>query len=59
MAQDDDGDYHIQVTNSPTSGNNCLVVEMPMDKTTFEKSSALRQLDAKLRPFLRDTLLAT
>ena len=38
VALESDGDYHVQVTSSPTSGNHCLVIEMPMAKATFEKS---------------------
>jgi len=57
IAMDDDGDYHLQVSDSPTSGNHCFIVELPMDKAAFEKDASLRALSAKLRPFLRDTLL--
>ena len=57
VACEGDGDYHLQISNSKTSGNQCLVVEMPMDKATFEKDAKLRGLYAKLRPFLRRELL--
>lgn len=57
VAQDDDGDYHIQMTGSRTSGNNCLIVELPLGKAAFEKDPKLRSIAVKLRAFLRDTLL--
>jgi len=57
IAEDDDGDYHIQVTNSRTSGNRCFIVELPKDQSAFEKNAAQRARCAKLRPFLRTSLL--
>jgi hypothetical protein len=57
VALESDGDYHIQVTGSKTSGNQCLIVELPMDKAHFESDPTLRALSATLRPFLRTKLL--
>jgi hypothetical protein len=57
VALESDGDYHIQVTGSKTSGNHCLIVELPMDKASFESDPALRALSGTLRPFLRTKLL--
>lgn len=57
VALDGDGDYHIQVTDSPTSGNNCFIVELPKDDPAFEGNAKLRALCADRRAYLRQELL--
>jgi hypothetical protein len=57
IALEGDGDYHLQITDSPSSGNNCLIIELPKEDPAFEKNPQLRQLCANLRPTLRKGLL--
>jgi len=39
VAFEDDGDYHIQLTETPDAFDNCLVVEVPLDNPDFVKDS--------------------
>lgn len=57
IAMDDDGDYHIQMSDSPTTAARCLIVELPMDQAKFEKDPALRARSATERKMLRAKLL--
>lgn len=53
VALEDDGDYHIQISASPTSGDHCLIVEVPNPAPAFEASPELRPLFQAVRDFLK------
>jgi len=55
--ENNDCDYHIQISNSPTDGNDCLIVEIPKNDENFVASPELRELAATARKFIRDELL--
>ena len=57
VAGESDGDYHIQVSDSPTSGDHCIVVEVPSGDPAFVKSAALQLKVERVRAFIRDKLL--
>ncbi len=57
VAAEDDGDYHIQISASPTDGNNCLIVEVPKDDAEFVESPQVRQLARNVREFIRTQIL--
>jgi len=57
VAMDNDGDYHIQVSDSPTSAAHCVIVEMPMDQARFVKDATLRVRFQQYRQMLRTKLL--
>ena len=58
VALEEDGDYHIQISASPTDGNNCLVVETPNNDPEFVKDDAtLIEHAAAVRLFIRKNLL--
>ena len=50
-----DGDYHIQVRNSPVWGDTCLIVEIP--DSDFISDPALRKKCAQARLFVLSKLL--
>jgi len=59
VAQEDDGDFHIQLTTQPDNFDNCLVVEVPMDEKTFVADSPEVLSAAKtVRQFVVSNLLA-
>jgi len=53
VAAENDGDYHIQVSASPQSGDHCLIVEVPKDDPAYVSSAALRPLFQSVRAFLK------
>lgn len=55
VAQEADGDYHIQISDSPTNGDRCIVVEVPDEQ---EGTPALQQRFTAVRAFVREKLLA-
>jgi hypothetical protein len=58
IAGEGDGDYHIQISASPDSGDHCLIVEVPFGDPDFVTSPELRpQFDA-VRAFLKEKTLA-
>jgi hypothetical protein len=57
IALESDGDYHIQVSKDSTSGDHCLIVELPSDNPAFESDPKLRALERPLRLMLRTKLL--
>jgi hypothetical protein len=58
VALEDDGDYHIQISDSQTDGNNCLIIETPKDDSEFVKDDAkLIEHAAAVRLFIRKNLL--
>ena len=55
--EENDCDYHIQISASPSDGNNCLIVEIPKEEENFIAAPALRKLAAQARAFVRNRLL--
>jgi hypothetical protein len=56
VALEDDGDYHIQLSASPTDMD-CIIVEVPKDDEAFVKDATLRDKAAGVRAFVRKNLL--
>jgi hypothetical protein len=57
IAYETDGDYHIQISNSETSGDHCLIVEVPYP--TYVKSAPnLKKLCAAVRSYIKKKILA-
>jgi hypothetical protein len=50
-----DGDYHIQIRNSPEWADSCLVVEVPYSE--FVHDPSLAEQCSKVRQFIKDNLL--
>jgi hypothetical protein len=57
VATEPDCDYHIQISDSPTDGNNCLIVEVPMNDKEYVADEKVREQAGKVRAFIRDKLL--
>ncbi len=57
VAGEPDGDYHIQISNSATSGDHCIVVEVPKDDPTYVKDQYVREKAGAVRQLIRDKLL--
>lgn len=57
VAQESDGDYHIQISDSPTDGGNCVVVEVPKDDAEYVGDAALRPHFRTVREFISSKLL--
>ncbi len=57
VAAEDDGDYHIQISDSPTSGDHCLIVEVPNPDPAFVSSSDLRPLSQASRQLIKSRML--
>jgi hypothetical protein len=58
VAGESDGDYHIQLSASATSGDPCLIVEVPDPDPLFVKSADLLPEFETVRSFIRARLLA-
>jgi hypothetical protein len=50
-----DGEYHIQISGSKTSGDNCFIVEVADPENTDD--AALKTKYEKVRAFIRDKIL--
>ena len=57
VAGEPDGDYHIQISNSSTSGDHCIVVEVPKDDPVYVKDQYVREKAGAVRQLIRDRLL--
>ena len=57
VAGEDDGDYHIQISNSKESQAQCLIVEVPKDDEVFVKAALVRERAKTVREFIREKLL--
>ncbi len=57
VAGESDGDYHIQISASPDSGDNCLVVEVPNPGEEFVLATTLRPKFEQVRDFIKTNLL--
>jgi hypothetical protein len=55
---EDDGDYHIQISDSATSGDHCLIVEVPNEEAKFTATAELRPKYQAVREFIKTRLLA-
>ncbi len=55
VAYETDGDYHIQISNSETSGDHCLIVEVPYP-TYVKKTPNLKKFAAAVRTFIKQNL---
>ncbi len=56
VAFETDGDFHIQISNSETSGDHCLIVEVPYP--TYVKSSAdLGKMCSSVRGYIKKNML--
>lgn len=51
----DDDEYHIQISGKRTSGDNCLIVEVPDPKNVEDES--LKKKYEKVRTFIREKIL--
>lgn len=58
VALETDGDYHIQVSGSATSGDQCLIVEVPDPDSAYTASAALQPVFAALRSTIKTKMLA-
>ena len=56
VAYETDGDYHMQISNSDTSGDHCLIVEVPYP-TYVKHSPNLKSKCSAVRSFIKKTLL--
>ena len=52
-----DGDYHIQIRNSPEWKDSCLIVEAPCSEERFVKDKELRAKCKVVRDFIREKFL--
>ena len=50
-----DGDYHIQITNSPEWGDSCFIIEVPYPE--FVNDPDLKRKCSEVRKFIRNRLL--
>ena len=56
VAYETDGDFHVQISNSAASGDNCLIVEVPYP--TYVKSAPnLKKLCTTVRNFIKTNML--
>jgi hypothetical protein len=58
VAGETDGDYHIQISNSPQSGDHCLIVEVPNPDPQYVKAAELQPEFEAVRAFIKAKLLA-
>ena len=58
VAGETDGDYHIQISNSATSGDQCLIVEVPNPDPDFVATASLRPEFEAVRTFIKTKMLA-
>ena len=59
VAGEPDGDYHIQISDTPDSMDNCLVVEVPNPGEEFVTDTALAARLKPVREFIDTKLLRT
>lgn len=57
VASETDGDYSLQISASPTDGNDCIILAIPKDDPEFVASDTLRAQAAASRAWIRDKLL--
>jgi hypothetical protein len=57
VARENDGDYHMQISDSPTDGNNCIIVEVPNPDEKFVANDTVRAQAQVVHDFVRSKLL--
>jgi hypothetical protein len=57
VAGESDGDFHIQMSGSQSSGNRCLIVESPKPDPAFVSDPTVTALSTKVRKFIMDKVL--
>lgn len=58
VAAETDGDYHIQISGSATSGDQCLIVEVPNPDPAYVQSADLQPKFDAVRTFIKQKMLA-
>jgi hypothetical protein len=58
VAGETDGDYHIQISASATTGDHCLIVEVPNPDPKFTPSADLEPKFAAVRDLIKTKMLA-
>jgi hypothetical protein len=58
VAGETDGDYHIQISGSATTGDQCLIVEVPNPDPKFAASADLQPKFSAVRDFIKAKMLA-
>jgi hypothetical protein len=58
VAQETDGDYHIQISGSPTSGDQCVIVEVPDPDPQFTADASLQPKAQAVRTLIKTKMLA-
>jgi hypothetical protein len=58
VAQETDGDYHIQMSDSATSGDPCIIVEVPDPDPKFTATASLRPKFQAVRDLIKTKMLA-
>ncbi len=58
VAGETDGDYHIQISDSATTGDHCLIVEVPNPDPKFTSSADLQPKFAAVRDLIKSKMLA-
>ena len=58
VAGETDGDYHIQISGSDSTGDHCLIVEVPNPEPKFTASADLQPKFAAVRDFIKAKMLA-
>jgi hypothetical protein len=58
VAGETDGDYHIQISDSATTGDHCLIVEVPNPDPKFTSSADLQPKFAAVRDMIKAKMLA-
>jgi hypothetical protein len=58
VAGETDGDYHIQISASATTGDHCLIVEVPSPDPKFTPSADLEPKFAAVRDLIKTKMLA-
>ena len=58
VAGETDGDYHIQISDSDSTGDHCLIVEVPNPDPRFTASADLQPKFAAVRDLIKTKMLA-
>jgi hypothetical protein len=58
VAGETDGDYHIQISGSAATGDQCLIVEVPNPDPKFTSSADLQPKFAAVRDLIKTKMLA-
>ena len=58
VAGETDGDYHIQISDSDSTGDHCLIVEVPNPDAKFTASADLQPKFAAVRDLIKTKMLA-